>query len=644
MRLVHVRRIAQGFFLLLLLWFCVVATLGERWWEWRGWPVNWLLQLDPLSALATLLATTRLYTGLAWAVLTIGLTLFLGRFFCGWVCPFGTLHQVIGWLGRRTRSRSHRILLNRYHPAQQFKYYLLFALLGCAGAGLVGTLFAKSKLHPVAALFSLVAFAVVVLLLAARLGAGKRRHWTFWLAVGGILLAALGVFMRPESLVSVLHTGLLDPIPLVYRSFNLVIIALFGPHAAGRFYVGAWSIALVFAIALAANIWVPRFYCRFLCPLGALFGVLVRWTPWRLGKRSADCCGCNRCEDDCEGACDPLGKIRWSECLLCMNCLETCPQDHMRFSSHRSAGGEINSPEVSRRGFILASTGLGAGSLTLLRGAFDNNWNPEVVRPPGALAEADFLQRCIKCGQCMRVCPTNVVQPAWLEAGLEGLWTPVLNFRVGTSGCQLNCIACGQICPTSALRPLSLDEKLGKASFEAAGPVRMGTAFVDRTRCLPWTADVPCIVCQENCPVSPKAIFLSEEYQVIRDGSRRVKSSEAALLELEGPGFSRPLASGDYFLRVNTAAGFERKSIEDCSGTRVRVSTPFSDALPAGSVVAVEVRLQRPVIDLERCIGCGVCEHECPVSGLRAIRVTAENETRNPRHSLRPGAGTIKQI
>jgi ferredoxin len=46
------------------------------------------------------------------------------------------------------------------------------------------------------------------------------------------------------------------------------------------------------------------------------------------------------------------------------------------------------------------------------------------------------------------------------------------------------------------------------------------------------------------------------------------------------------------------------------------------------------VRLQRPVVDPARCIGCGVCEHECPVSGRRAIRITADNETRSASHSV----------
>ena len=107
----------------------------------------------------------------------------------------------------------------------------------------------------------------------------------------------------------------------------------------------------------------------------------------------------------------------------------------------------------------------------------------------------------------MRLCPTNVIQPAGLEYGLENLWTPVMNNRVGTSGCQLDCVACGYICPTATIRPLTLAEKLGKGDFSSKGPLKIGTAFIDRSKCLPWAFGKPCLVCQENCPVSPKAIY-----------------------------------------------------------------------------------------------------------------------------------------
>ena len=638
MNIVTVRRIAQIFFFALFAWFCVVTTVGDHWWQLRGWPVNWLLQLDPLVALGTLLTTKTIYAGLLWALATVVLTILLGRFFCGWVCPFGALHQFIGWLGRRRKKHAERVAMNQYRNGQVIKYYILIAMLAAAGGGLLAELLRWPREKPAAGLVMLAASLILTLWFATRKVVDGWRKAAEWFVGLLFIGTSLGFLVRPEALVaSSLQTGLLDPIPLIHRSMNLVILAAFdGLATASRFYMAAWSIAAVFFTALLLNLWVPRFYCRFVCPLGALFGVLAHWTPWRIGKRQGECSGCEMCENNCEGACDPFGKIHPHECLLCMNCLRACRQAQMTYGPRRSAAGEVPSPGLTRRGFLTAAvSGLAAVPAVRLSGLLDRNWRSDVVRPPGALAEEDFLQRCVKCGQCMRVCPTNVIHPATLEAGLEGLWSPILNFRVGTSGCQLNCIACGNICPTAAIRPLSLDEKLGHGGFAEWGPVRMGTAFVDRGRCLPWAMDEPCIVCQENCPVSPKAIYVREEFQVVRDGARTITAAAAGSLTLDGAAL-RPgtLGTGDYFVRLENGAAGERRLIADNSGQDLKVAGPWAVAPATGSRIFIEVRLQKPYIDPARCTGCGICEHECPVSGLRAIRVSAENESRNKQHSL----------
>ena len=637
MKIVTVRRIAQIFFIALFAWFCVVSTLGDRWWQWRGWPVNWLLQLDPLVALGTLLTTKTVYAGLLWALATVVLTILLGRFFCGWVCPFGALHQFIGWLGRRRKKHAERVAMNQYRKGQVIKYYILIAMLSAASGGLLAEVLRWPRERPAVGLVVLAASLIVALWFATRKMLSGWKQTAEWVAALIFAGTALGFFVQPEAIVaSSLQTGLLDPIPLIHRSVNLVILTAFdGLATTSRFYLAAWSIAAVFFAALLLNLWIPRFYCRFICPLGALFGVLARWTPWRIGRRQGECTGCELCENNCEGACDPFGKIHLHECLLCMNCLSACQKAQITYSPNRSASGEVPSPGLTRRGFLTAAvSGLAAVPAVRLAGLTGQNWNPGVVRPPGALAEEDFLSRCIKCGQCMRVCPTNIVQPATLEAGLEGLWTPILNFRVGTSGCQLNCIACGNVCPTSAIRPVTLDEKLGRDKFAERGPLRLGTAFMDRDRCLPWAMDVPCIVCQENCPVSPKAIFVREEFQVVRDGARTITAAAADSLTLDGAAL-RPgtLGTGDYFVRLESAAG-ERHLIADNTAKDLKFAGQWTTAQAAGSRIFVEVRLQKPYVDPALCTGCGICEHECPVSGLRAIRVTAENESRNKHHSL----------
>jgi len=576
MRIVTVRRINQIFFFGLFLWFCIVSTIGEQFWQIRNWPVNWFLQLDPLVALGTILTTHTLYWPLLWAMVTVVLTIVFGRFFCGWVCPFGSLHQFVGYLGNRKKTVAQKIQLNKYRKGQCVKYIVLATLLGMA------------------------AF---------------------------------------PSLAASLQTGLLDPIPLVTRSVNLVVVSVLDRgfnfvSVSKRFYEGAWLIFAVFLMAVLFNLVIPRFYCRFVCPLGALFGIIDRFAIWRIGKNTNQCNNCNLCEKNCEGGCEPAGNIRISECVLCFNCRADCKDEVISYQTRKSLAGELTNPDISRRGFVLSlASGVFAAPVMGLSGKLADNWHHKVIRPPGSLAEEEFLKRCLKCGQCIRVCPTNVLQPAGINGGIEGLWTPVLNNRIGSSGCQLNCVACGQVCPTSAIRPITLDEKHGKGKFVDDGPIRLGTAFFDKNRCLPWAEDKPCIVCQENCPVSPKAIFTKEHFSTIRDGELIIKKVVGNTIELaNGTLTAEKFATGDYYV----AEGDNRRKITANTENTIEIAgdKKFLDMVAETGRIEIQVRLQRPYVDIEKCIGCGVCEHECPISGKRGIRVSAEGETRSNDRKL----------
>jgi polyferredoxin len=567
-------------------WFCIVGTIGDKLWQLRGWPVNWFLQLDPLVAIGTALTTHTLYWLLLWALATIVLTIIFGRFFCGWVCPFGALHHFVGYLGNRKKSAAQKILLNKYRKAQCIKYLVLIFFL---------------------------------------------------------FMAAF------PSLAVTLQTGLLDPIPLVSRSFNLLLLPIADRtvnfvSVTARFYEGAWLILVIFATAVLLNLVIPRFYCRFICPLGALFAILGRFAIWRIGKRQSECINCKLCEKSCEGGCEPAGNVRISECVLCFNCREDCKDELIAYQARPSLAGEVTSPDISRRGFVLSlASGVFAVPAVRLSNKLGSNWYYRVIRPPGTLSEEEFLKRCIKCGQCMRVCPTNVIQPGGIEGGLENLWTPVLNNRIGSSGCQLNCVACGQVCPTSAIRPITLSEKHGVGEFAAAGPIRIGTAFFDHNRCLPWAMDKPCIVCEENCPVSPKAIYTQECFNTVRDGVLTVKKVTDNTIEVEQAIVPGRFATGDYYCAVpprfaaqTSGRGDDRRKIGKNTENSIEFSPgeQFEKIPTPSSKIEVQVRLQQPYVDIEKCIGCGVCEHECPVSGRKAVRISAEGETRSTDRTL----------
>ena len=100
----------------------------------------------------------------------------------------------------------------------------------------------------------------------------------------------------------------------------------------------------------------------------------------------------------------------------------------------------------------------------------------------------------------MRVCPTNGLQPVMFESGFSGIWTPHLVPEIGY--CEYNCNSCGNVCPTGAIPKLPLARKKEQ---------KLGLAYIDKDICLVWSQAKECIVCEEHCPVSTKAIKTYEE-------------------------------------------------------------------------------------------------------------------------------------
>ena len=120
--------------------------------------------------------------------------------------------------------------------------------------------------------------------------------------------------------------------------------------------------------------------------------------------------------------------------------------------------------------------------------------------------------------------------------------------------------------------------------------------------------------------------------QTVRDGELRVNKAVGDVLEVVEPVMEAgEFAVGDYYC-INDSG--ERKKIVANSENTITISDKFSTGVDSGGIIAVQVRLQRPYMDIDKCIGCGVCEHECPVSGKRAVRISAEGETRSAERRL----------
>jgi MauM/NapG family ferredoxin protein len=280
------------------------------------------------------------------------------------------------------------------------------------------------------------------------------------------------------------------------------------------------GISVFFIFVLLLNLIAPRFWCRYICPLGGLLALLSKISIFRR-KVSKDCTSCGICEKVCRlGAIDGSNRSTPEECTVCMDCFAFCAGGH---TSYRPAFSVHLSKEngITRREFLFSLAGTAAGVSLLNSELIKPAATNRLIRPPGVIDEESFLSRCIRCSSCMRVCPTGGLQPALFEAGLKSIGTPYLLPRIGH--CEYNCNECGKVCPTSAIPKLTLEEKHKKP---------LGTAGINRSICLPWAHGIPCIVCEEMCPVPEKAIRVTEETVINAYGEETIVQKPRVIPEL----------------------------------------------------------------------------------------------------------------
>ncbi len=501
-------------------------------------------RFDPLAGLATMIAARSWLSHFALALFVVVLALLAGRVWCGWLCPMGT---IAGWVRVKGTRRQAQQRSPRWRAV---KYVLLLVIVVMA---LFHSL-SLMVLDPLSLLTRTMSTAVI-----------PAFDWAFTKTEAGMMHIG-----HLHGAVNWLEQHLRDRVLPVNQPM----------------YSQSAFLALLFVGVLALNAFADKFWCRYLCPLGGLLGLVSKVQVLRPVVGRA-CDGCNRCAAACrtgaiegakavpeakgtpeataapEAAAPPAPVVVASECTMCLDCLVACSRT--RGAATVAAGaaadgatggmtlglnlrpGPWRAYDPGRRQFLAAlATGVGAVAV-LGTGVWHKQPSPKLLRPPGADDERTFLSRCLRCSQCVKVCPTSGLQPALNEAGVEGIWTPVLRPRLGY--CDYGCTACGQTCPSGAIPKLSLGKKRKQI---------LGTALIDKNRCLPWAQNVPCGVCEEVCPVPEKAVKLD--------------------------------------------AG---RVITDAQGN--------------------ENWLVKPSMAPELCIGCGICEYMCPINGTAAIVVEARN-------------------
>lgn len=434
------------------------------------------LALDPLVSLSTGLASRSWIGSLVSAAIILAVCVLVPRGFCGYLCPLGTLIDLFDWLvGSRVK---------RFRVA----------------------------------------------------GEGWWVHIKYFILLGVLIAAVCGVLL----------SGFVAAIPVITRGLLFTISPLQngvanGWHQVPPLHSGHYLSIALFIGVLCLGLLRPRFWCKYVCPSGAVFSLanLLRVTE---RKVESACIHCNKCVEICPfDAIKPDFTTRTTDCTFCQSCGGVCPTHAITFVGRWAkldlkAANEPATHEtpLGRRGFLSTGSGIALAAATGTIAAWStkalgaNLQSPDslrLVRPPGSVPEQEFLQMCIRCGECFKACPSDVLQPLGFQQGLEGLWTPYVN--ANWAGCASSCNNCGQVCPTGAIRALPLEEKR---------QVRMGLAFVNVQTCLPHAGVEACQLCVDECQAAGyNAIEFTHVGTQVDDAGQPI----------EGTGFLAPLMIDD---------------------------------------------------------------------------------------------------
>ncbi len=217
----------------------------------------------------------------------------LGRAFCGWVCPVGFIQDIITTLKGKLDFVSPRT----HGSGKKFKYLLLLGTLIISGSlGLALYLGVGSDYKTALGVIASGPFIAI------------SPDGTLFGVVPNLVLLARENFAaflaRPPTIQEVWAS--LSHVPPLLALRILVLIGFFG---------AAWK--------------VPRFWCRYACPTGALMAVFQKYSLVGMKRDPVKCTKCPHCEVRCPMQINildlPWEKFNDPECILCMECVDACP-------------------------------------------------------------------------------------------------------------------------------------------------------------------------------------------------------------------------------------------------------------------------------------------------------------------------------
>lgn len=399
------------------------------------WPDLFLFS-DPLVALLTIGSSRVLVPLLFVSGSLVVFTLLFGRAFCSWICPLGTL---IDGARHVFKPKWERFSPDTHRSMQRWKYYLLVFM----------------------------AF-----------GALMSAQWVF------LFDPLVLMFRGAASLYPVLTHLLPDrvvPLGLAAKAHEVPLLPV-----------------ILFLGAIGLTAISPRFWCRYLCPLGAFYGLLSKQPLLRRRVKGCDVCKGREVEKECVEHCrmgavpQKPGRTQNHECIRCFSGAHFCHNEAIQFGFMKPVLEKTDdSLDLDRRAFLTGGASAVVLAPIAALSTYHRGDKKDVIRPPRVIDEDTFADQCIRCAMCVQACPTQTLQLTHLEAGPGGFWTPAITPSAG--GCAAGCNACSVACPTDAIPVFGKDES-DKWS------VKMGTAVLETNRCVSYTEGLKCLKCVEICP------------------------------------------------------------------------------------------------------------------------------------------------
>ncbi|MFA6913617.1 MAG: 4Fe-4S binding protein [Endomicrobiia bacterium] len=420
-------------------------------------------QLSPIISIVS----NFLSIAVIFATLLIIITLIFGRVFCGWICPYGTLMDIVSFfIGIFKKNKENQ-------PKKiKFKYFFLILLVILTAFGLQ--------------LFWL--FEPITIF-------ARGFYFTFY---------SIANNLSNDFFYNLMSNGPGKITEGIYQITKSTII-----ENRELYFNHSLSMLVIFIIPLLLLLFRRRFWCRYICPLGSFLAIIS--TKSLLTRQSNECLTkCGQCKNLCRmNAIKDNNTYIKQECILCMDCVQETKcvnkyKSKFSFTKHIICNlPNDHKPQqksgISRKDFLSwLIVSLGLISLAVKNKFINKKTN--IIRPPGILNEKDLKLKCIRCGNCIKACVTNGLQPVLLEAGLDGIWTPKLDAKIGY--CEYECTLCGHVCPTQAIKKLTVEEKM---------KIKIGIAKIQKDTCISWKEGLECLVCEEHCPIPSKAIKVKKE-------------------------------------------------------------------------------------------------------------------------------------